>query len=125
MHNRFPVVFFVDQNDYNPVFEYMFADTNEKDLSVLINVIQRLSRVGQDLIYTNMAKRLDPPLFELRKNRHRIIYGEYKPNCFILLFAFIKQTQKTPQEHIKQAKDNFDEYMTYGKIAFFDFPSEV
>jgi hypothetical protein len=91
MRRKYSVAFFVDHQENIPVFEYLFDQKNEKDLNVLINVIQRLAFVGQDLLDTNMAKPIEGPLFELRKDRHRIFYAKFGPR-FVLLSAFLKNT---------------------------------
>jgi len=125
MSKHWPVALFVAQDDNCPVFEYMFDGKNEKDLSTIINVIQRLSRVGNNLIETNMAKRIDWPICELRKDRHRIFYAQDKEGVFILLFAFQKETQKTPPRFIEQAKQNYEEYLKFKKRQEFSLPSEI
>lgn len=122
MRRKYSVAFFVDHQENIPVFEYLFDQKNEKDLNVLINVIQRLAFVGQDLLDTNMAKPIEGPLFELRKDRHRIFYAKFGPR-FVLLSAFLKNTQKTPQREIQIAMDFYQEYTETGNCQEFKFPS--
>jgi phage-related protein len=109
MRRLFIVGFFVDQSGCKQVEDYLFEGRNITDLNVLINVIQRLAYVGQDLLDTNMAKHIDGPLFELRKDRHRIFYCQ-DGDRFVLLSAFTKATQKTPPAEIRRAFDYFNEY---------------
>lgn len=122
MQRRYSVAFFIDRQGTIPVSEYLFDQKNEKDLIILINVIQRLAYVGQDLLDTKMAKPIEGPLFELRKNRHRIFYARFGPR-FVLLSAFLKNTQKTPQGEIQIAMDNYQEYTETGNSQEFNFPS--
>lgn len=100
----------MDEEGLMPVQEYLFAGKGEKDLSVLINVIQRLAHVGQDLLDTNMAKHIDDPIYELRKDHHRILYAQ-DGDRFVLLSAFLKQTQKTPVKEIRLAEKWFNQYL--------------
>ncbi len=125
MPKRWPIAFFVAQDDTCPVFEYMFDGKNEKDLSTIINVIQRLSRVGNDLIDTNMAKHIDWPICELRKDRHRIFYAQDDQGIFILLSAFLKETQQTPRNKIEEAKRNYEEYLELKNRMEFDIPYDI
>jgi len=81
----------------------------------LINVIQRLQLLGPDIQGTDMDKLIEGPLRELRKDRHRILYGRYG-NHFVLLTAFMKKTDKTPPEQINLAKQRFEEHQRKGKI---------
>ncbi len=122
MRRKYSVALFIDHQGNIPVIEYLFDQKNEKDLSVLINVIQRLAFVGQDLLDTNMAKPIEGPLFELRKDRHRIFYAKFGPR-FVLLSAFLKNTQKTPQREIQIAMDYYQEYTETGICQEFIFPS--
>lgn len=123
MRRRWQIACFKDSQGNVPVVEYMFADTNLTDLEVMIAVIQRLGRVGQELIDTDMAKHIDGPLFELRKDRHRIFYAEDKTKGrFVLLSAFLKETQKTPPEQIEQAITNWQEYLKTGNCDVFEVP---
>ena len=122
MKRRYSVVLFVDHQGNNPILEYLLDQKNEKDLSVLINVIQRLAYVGQDLLDTNMAKPIEGPLFELRKDRHRIFYAKFGPR-FVLFSAFLKNTQKTPPREIQIAMNYYQEYTETGNCQEFNFPS--
>ena len=119
---RYTIGFFVDRRGRKPVEEYLFLRNNETDFAVLILVIQRLSIVGQGLIDTDMVKHLEGPIFELRKDRHRILYAQDE-NRFVLLSAFLKETQKTPPEQIARALKNYREYQETGKFFELKLPS--
>ena len=43
-------------------------------------------------------------LWELRPGRHRVIYFYYQGNKAVLLHAFKKQSQKTPEKEIEVAR---------------------
>jgi|APSaa5957512622_1039677.scaffolds.fasta_scaffold19510_1 phage-related protein len=103
------IAFYQDKNKTFPVQVYMFDGTNETDINNIMHVIGRLSRVGQYLLETNMAKRLGGDLYELRKNRHRIIYAQ-DGERFILLSAFLKDTQQTPLQEISLAEKHLEDY---------------
>jgi phage-related protein len=120
---RFFIAFFQCQDGSCPVEDYMFSDKNETDFSVIINVIQRLAFIGQDIIDTKMAKRIDGPICELRKDRHRIMYAEDKNvQGFIMLSAFLKETQQTPPEEIKRANRHWQDYQKHHKTKAYDIP---
>ena len=123
MPSSYTIALYIDQDDYCPVFEYMFDGTNETDLDVIIGVIQRLAHVGQALLDTKMAERLEGPICELRKGRHRIMYAEdQRKNGFILLSAFMKASQKTPPAEINKAQRYWQEYLRTGKCQTYDIP---
>ena len=116
MQQRYQIGFFVDRQGNRPVEIYLFDHFSE--WSVLFNVIARLAYVGQDLIDTDMAKRIKHPIYELRKDRHRIMYAP-DGNRFVLLSAFYKRTGKTPTEEIELALARYEEYQQTGN--FFEF----
>ncbi len=119
MPHRYRIALFVRQNGECPVEDYLFDGKNETDLTVLISAIQRLARVGQELLGTNIAKEMRDykPICELRKDRHRIFYAYDKPsNRFILLSAFLKQTQTTPMKELEQARNYWFEYQRHRHI---------
>jgi len=103
------IEFYLTPSGENPVFEYMTRDKNDTDFMNMFNVIERLSRVGQNLIDTDAAKRIGDEIFELRKDHHRIMYAP-TIRGFVLLSAFWKQSPRTPPEEIRLAKDRLAEY---------------
>jgi len=112
MRRRWQIACYIDATGCQPVIEYISDGTNINDLDVIFGDIQRLSRAGQDLVDTNAANQIEGPIYELRPNRHRIMYAEDKPkNRFVLLSAFLKKTKKTPPEEIEKAKRYWDDYL--------------
>ena len=123
MRSRWQIACFMDDTGCEPVVEYMFDEKNEKDLSVMIAVIQRLSRVGLELVDTKMAKHIHGSIYELIKDRHRIMFAEDKSKeRFVLLSAFLKETQKTPPEEIEKAHHNWDDYLLTENCEVFKIP---
>jgi phage-related protein len=49
-------------------------------------------------------------LWELRPVRDRIFFAYWKDNIFVLLHHFVKKTQKTPPQEIKQAERNLKDF---------------
>ncbi|MCL2486864.1 MAG: type II toxin-antitoxin system RelE/ParE family toxin [Oscillospiraceae bacterium] len=61
------------------------------------------------------AKHLSGNIWELRPIRDRILYAAWDSKSFILLHIFMKDTQKTPQREIEQAKRNLADYSERSK----------
>ncbi len=110
MPSKWTVVFYQDIDGSIPVQDYIFEGNDEKRVALLINVIQRLEVLGPEIQGTNMDKLIEGPIRELRKDRHRILYGRHE-NTFVLLSAFMKKSDKTPPEQIELAKKRFEEYL--------------
>ena len=125
MCSRWGIASYIDIAGCQPVLEYMLNEKNPTDMKVIIAVIQRLSRAGLALLDIKMAKHIDGPIYELRKNRHRILFAEDKTKgCFVLLSAFLKETQKAPAQEIEKAHRFWADYLHTGRIQLFRLPAE-
>lgn len=114
---------FLDAAGRQPVIDYLSALTNLDDLELIFQVVQRLSRVGLDLVDTKMAKHIDGPLFELRKDRHRIMFAwDTERNRFVLLSTFYKKTEETPLEEIERAHIYWKDYLNTGRCEIYAVP---
>lgn len=106
---RWKVVFFEEEDGSEPVKEYIRSIKREKERAVLIRTIELLQNIGPEIQGTNMDKLIDGSIRELRKDRHRILYGRLS-ETFILLTAFLKRTDETPAKEIELAKERFRAY---------------
>ena len=123
MRSGWEIACYKDADGLVPVIEYIFDGKNETDLAVMIAVIQRLSRVGLKLIDTDMAKHIEGPIFELRKDRHRIMFADdTTKGRVVLLSAFAKETHKTPPEKIEEAQANWEDYLRTERCDVFWVP---
>lgn len=109
MIQRYRIYYYSDENGNTPAEDYILSVNNLSELNVIIKSVQRLSRVGLDLLGTNSADNITQEIFELRPNRHRILFSR-DGNRFILLSAFLKNTKKTPEDEIIQAEQYREDY---------------
>ena len=117
---RWQIACFQDVSGRQPVIDYISSLTSLDDLELIFHVVQCLSRVGLDLVDTNMAKHIDGSLFELRKDRHRIMFArDMEKKRFILLSTFYKNSEKTPREEIIRAQTYWDDYLNTGRCEIF------
>lgn len=110
MPSKYKIEFYQAADGSFPVQDYICEGNDEKKVSLLIAVIQRLEAVGPELRATDMDKLIEGPIGELRKDRHRILYGR-NGNTYVLLTAFLKRTPKTPKEQKELAKKRFEEHL--------------
>lgn len=106
--SRWIVEIFPEGMEDHSVYEY-FSTLTKKDKALLLQLFAQLEELGPDIQGTNMDKLIDGSLRELRKDRHRILYGRDGWN-FALLVAFRKDSQKTPKPFITLAMGRFEEY---------------
>ncbi len=124
-HKRWQIACFRDAAGHQPVIDYISALTNLDDLQLIFQVVQHLSHVGLDLVDTKMVKHITGPIFELRKDRHRIMFArDMKRSRFVLLSTFYKDSQKTPLEEIEKAQIYWNDYLSTGSCEIFAVLSE-
>jgi len=79
----------------------------------LRSLIQILSVYGR--LNLPEGKKITKELFEIRiksASQHRCLYAYYTKQTVIILSAFIKKKQKTPQKEINKAVSRLQEYKT-------------
>lgn len=119
-HKRWQIACFRDACGRQPVIDYISALTSLDDMELIFHVVQCLSRVGLDLVDTKMAKHIEGPIFELRKDRHRIMFArDTKMKRFVLLSTFYKRTYQTPLEEIEKAQAYWNDYLKTGNCEIF------
>lgn len=97
----FEIRFFANNRGDEPVKDYLVGIA-EKERATVAALIQHLSHTGK--LEHPHGKRLSghKSLYEIRHKQHRIFYF-YHGSQIILLHAFKKQSQATPQREIEVA----------------------
>ena len=109
------IYYYKATNGKAPVTDYLskLASRSDKDSRIKFNkitsYIYALAEKGTQ-IGMPYVKHLEGELWELRPLRDRILFIAWIDGGFLLLHHFMKQTQKTPQREIEQAKRNFVEW---------------
>jgi phage-related protein len=117
---RWQIACFRDASGRQPVIEYLFSLTNLDEMKLIIHVVQCLSRAGLGLVDTKMAKHIEGPIFELRKDRHRIMFArDMERYRFVLLSTFYKNSYHTPLEEIEKAQLYWSDYLETGSCEIF------
>lgn len=106
---QWTVEFFPETDEDQAVPGYL-ENLPPKELAQVLQVINMLQELGPGIQQTKMDKLIEGAYRELRKNRHRIIYRRIG-NQFILLVAFLKDSDRTPIKYIEMAKKRYEEYL--------------
>jgi phage-related protein len=109
MSSKWKVEFYREADGDEPVKTYLNSIV-KKDRAILLATIDRLRRLGPEIQGTKMDGLIEWSIRELRKDRHRILYGR-DGDTFALLSAFLKRTPKTPLEEKNLAKNRFQQYL--------------
>lgn len=116
----FSIKFYKDKNGKCPILDYIRSldARKDKDSRIKVNKIydyidilrEAGTKAGEPFV-----KHLDGEIWEIRPLRDRILFAAWDGKGFILLHHFVKKTQKTPPQEIKQAKRNLAEHKKRGE----------
>lgn len=119
---NYEVIFYEDDRGRSPVKEFLdVLDAKAKSskqakqlLSKIILYVEILEKSGtrSGLPYT---KYIGNGIWELRPKDHRVFFFGWEGNKIVLLHTFRKDTQKTPQKEIEQAKKEMHDWLANGK----------
>ncbi len=107
----FEVIFYKDEKGYSPVREYI-ESLPEKQQNKVLAYIDRLAECGFSLkrpTADSLGDRLG--LYELRPDRHRVLYFFHRRTEAILLHAFLKRSDEIPQRDIEIALKRKADYL--------------
>jgi phage-related protein len=107
----FELIFYKDEKDQSPVYEYLSA-LSKKQQDKVIAYMDRLAQFGFGLrrpIADCLGGGLG--LYELRPDRHRILYCFQRRTQVLLLHAFLKRTDDIPQSEIEIALKRRADYL--------------
>lgn len=112
----YQIRFYKDKNGKSSVEEYILelASRKDKESRIKFNKIRDYIKVLSEYgtrIGAPYVKHLDDEIWELRPIRDRILFAAWDGEKFVLLHHFMKQTQKTPQREIVQAKKNLKDLL--------------
>ena len=113
------IVLYVDEKGRSPVEEYckVFILKNDKNSRINHNKINdylnALSYGGTNIGYP-YVKYLKDKIWELRPLNNRILFFETE-DCYVMLNAFKKETNKTPSSEIEKAKYLMKRYIERNK----------
>ena len=107
----YKIFIFKDRRGNRPIAEYIKklskkTDKDSRIKSEKINDYLVALQKGGVQLGEPYIKHLKGEIWELRPLKDRILFAAWDGKSFILLHHFIKKTQKTPPQEIKQAERN-------------------
>ena len=107
----FEIIQYKDDKNYSPIREYIGA-LPKKQQNKIIAYIDTLAEFGFNLkrpAADSLGGGLG--LYELRPDRHRILYFFHKRTQIVLVHAFLKRTDGIPQRDIEIALKRKEDYL--------------
>ena len=114
----YKVIFYKDSKGSEPLKEYIYGlaksgETNKNDriqfqkIMAYVKVLETYgTRIGAPTV-----KHIDGSIWELRPLENRIFFFYWKDDKFVLLYHYIKKSQKAPQREIDQARRNMADFI--------------
>lgn len=113
MEKKYKVYYFFDKKGIEPVREYINSQSLKERVKIF-SFIDFLENSG-GYLEEPYSKHVKDKIRELRidfsKNRHRIMYFTFTGEKIVLLSAFTKKTEKTPQKEINKAINNYNNFL--------------
>lgn len=111
--NKCNIHYFISSKNQNPIKD--FLDKHPKVKIKAFHIFLNIEKYGLVSVIPHIKKLKNIPLWEIKivgKESTRILYFTEKINSIILLHAFLKKTQKTPQREINIAIKRLKEIKT-------------
>ena len=113
------IKFYEDKAGNKPVREYLKELRKKKDkesrikYNKIIKYLNYLKEKGT-FVGNPIVKHIEDNIWELRPDKERIFFVVYIKGVFVLLHAFTKQTQKTPEKELERARAEYRDLLERG-----------
>lgn len=117
--DEYKIKFFTDrETGYNPVKEYL-RRLPDKEKTKILKYAEYL-RQHQGVLDEPYTRHIRDKIRELRvdfgKNRHRVFFFTFVGKNIILLHAFLKKKEQTPEKEINRALTNYYKVLKDSKL---------
>lgn len=113
MKKDYKIIYYVDEKGNIPVKEYIDNQKIKERAKIFIFI--NFLKENNGYLDEPYSKHIKGKIRELRidffKNHHRIMYFVFTGEEIILLSAFTKRTEKTPQREINKAINNYNNFL--------------
>ena len=115
----YQIEFYEDKDGNKPARDYIKSLKKKKDKNSRIKV----DRITQYLRYLQengtfigkpIVKHIEDNIWELRPDKDRIFFVVYLEGVFVLLHAFTKKKQKTPEKELERARAEYKDLLERG-----------
>ena len=109
--NQLTVYWYVSPSGRNVVWDFV-ANLSENQRTKVQRTLTLAEKYGLNMIQPYVKKLVGTPLWEIRilgKDNIRVVYVTKSGNAIMVLHAFIKKKQKTPQREINTAMRRLQE----------------
>ncbi|MBO6179153.1 MAG: type II toxin-antitoxin system RelE/ParE family toxin [Selenomonadaceae bacterium] len=115
----YKIEFYEDKDGNKPAQDYLRALKKKKDKDSRV----KADRITQYLHYLRtkgtfigqpIVKHIEGDIWELRPAKDRIFFVVFHEGVFVLLHAFTKKTQKTPEKELERARTEYKDLLERG-----------
>lgn len=115
IQDKFEIQFFKTASGKEPIKEYLLSlqKENRNVFEIVLKQIKKLAKEGC-LLGMPFVRKIRGDIWELRPSNQRLLYCCLKGNKIIILHAFTKKTNKTPEKELNKAEQRY-KLITQGK----------
>lgn len=115
----YKIEFYEDRDGNKPVREYLKTLQKKKDKQSRIKynkIVKYLNYLKEKGTFAGnpIVKHIEKDIWELRPDKERIFFVVYVEGVFVLLHAFTKKTQKTPEKELERARAEYRDLLERG-----------
>ena len=82
----------------------------ENEAIKVLKIVELLKMYGHSVLETHI-KHIDRKIWEIKIDRYRVLYFMHREQHYILVRAFMKKTQKTPEGEVDIAEKRYADYL--------------
>jgi phage-related protein len=109
MKPEWKVVFYASEDGRDSVLNEIDG-FGENDAVKVFKTVELLKTYGHSVLETHI-KHIDRKIWEIKIDRYRVLYFMHRDQNYILVRAFMKKTQKTPENEVEIAEKRYADYL--------------
>jgi phage-related protein len=115
MGKKWEVVLYASQDGRESVVKEI-DDFGANNAVKVLKIVGLLKNYGHTVLESHI-KHIDRKIWEIKVDRYRVLYFLYEDQHYILVRAFMKKTQKTPQKEVELAEKRYADYLARAEGA--------
>ena len=109
MKPEWKVVFYDSEDGRDSVVKEI-DNFGDNDSIKVYKMVELLKTYGHTIL-ENHIKHIDSKIWEIKIDRYRVLYFMHRNQHYVLVRAFMKKTQKTPEGEVDIAEKRYADYL--------------
>jgi phage-related protein len=109
MKPEWKVVFYASEDGRDSVFKEIDG-FGENNAVKIFKTVELLKTYGHSVLETHI-KHINRKIWEIKIDHYRVLYFMHRNQHYVLVRAFMKKTQKTPEGEVEIAEKRYGDYL--------------